>query len=266
MTEVDLRHGRGPASWTAIEVDVGGIESVRTAAFARRVMGELAARSVLPLWQVRVRVTRQWHAPAAHAFLAQANADLAGRRVRVQVRGGTPLAALELLASRLDRRLEWLARAAVGDWLAAPRLPSGPPAAERKVSPRSRADRQVVRHKLCTLAVDVVDHAAFDLVAQDYQFHLFTELGSRQTSVLYRAGPTGLRLAQLAPRGPHRLAPYRAPVTLSSRPAEVVTVAHAVALLERTDRPFQFFLDTDTWRGSAVYRRFDGDYGLLVGV
>ena len=33
-----------------------------------------------------------------------------------------------------------------------------------------------------------------------YDFHLFTEAGTGQDSVLYRSGPTGYRLAQLVPR------------------------------------------------------------------
>ena len=41
----------------------------------------------------------------------------------------------------------------------------------------------------------------------DYEFHLFTEKSSGVTSVIYRAGPTGYRLAQVAPFSVEQLAP-----------------------------------------------------------
>jgi hypothetical protein len=34
--------------------------------------------------------------------------------------------------------------------------------------------------------------------------------------------------------------------------------------LEETETPFQFFLDDATGRGEVAYRRYDGDYGLIL--
>jgi hypothetical protein len=45
-----------------------------------------------------------------------------------------------------------------------------------------------------------VDEAAEEMDELDYDFYRFTEIGSGQESVLYRAGSTGHRLAQLTPQ------------------------------------------------------------------
>ena len=57
------------------------------------------------------------------------------------------------------------------------------------------------RRKSFTLHRRSIDDAARDLDLLDYDFYLFTESGTGQDSVLYRAGATGYRLAQL----PHRV-------------------------------------------------------------
>jgi hypothetical protein len=97
----------------------------------------------------------------------------------------------------------------------------------------------------------------------DDEFHLFTEVGSGQDSVLYRAGDTGYRLAQIAPR-PDDVRMSTTPVTVSAQPAPRLTVDEAVNRLELTGLPFVFFLDADHARGQVLYRRYDGHYGLIT--
>lgn len=44
----------------------------------------------------------------------------------------------------------------------------------------------------------------------------------------------------------------------------MLTVGDAIARLEALGREFLFFLDAGTGRGSVVYHRYDGHYGLIV--
>ncbi|MFI6494437.1 hypothetical protein [Streptomyces sp. NPDC050564] len=60
----------------------------------------------------------------------------------------------------------------------------------------------------------------------DYGFHLFTDIGTGENSVLYRAGPTGYRLAQVHPR-PHLVGPVAVPPAVSDLPAPRMSVAEA---------------------------------------
>jgi hypothetical protein len=130
--------------------------------------------------------------------------------------------------------------------------------------PRPADEREIVRRKSFTLHRCGVDDAALELELLDYDFHLFLEEGTGQDSVLYRAGPTGFRLAQLTPGETGSLAPYETALTTSDQPAPSLTTAEAVGRLNLLDRPFLFFRDADGGRGAVLYHRYDGHYGLLT--
>src|SRR5690606_26951060 len=98
----------------------------------------------------------------------------------------------------------------------------------------------------------------------DYDFHLFTEEGTGMASVLYREGPTGYRLSQVAPTSEDQLAPFELPVTISSTPPPCLTVDQATERLNLTGLPFLFFIDAAQGRASVLYRRYDGHYGLIT--
>lgn len=102
----------------------------------------------------------------------------------------------------------------------------------------------------------------FEMEDMDYDFHLFTELGSEQDSVLYRT-PDGYRMAQIDPH-PEELAEHFVPVTVSERPTPVLTTAEAAERLGTLGLPFLFYLDGERGRGAVLYRRYDGHYGLIT--
>jgi hypothetical protein len=109
-----------------------------------------------------------------------------------------------------------------------------------------------------------VDDAVAEMDRMDYDFHLFTEQGTGQDSVVYRAGPTGYRLARLRPGGTDRIAPHRTAVTVSERPVPRLAVPEAVRRLDLTGTPFLFFRGVDSGRGCLLYHRYDGHYGLIT--
>jgi hypothetical protein len=129
--------------------------------------------------------------------------------------------------------------------------------------PRPVEERQVVRHKSFSLARETPDEAVFEMESMDYDFHLFTDAGSGEDSVIYRAEAAGYRLAQVRPQ-PDRLGTSAVPLAVSTIPAPRMSVPEARNRLDITGFPFVFFADDATGRGSILYHRYDGHYGLIT--
>ncbi len=199
--------------------------------------------------------------------VAQVNVDLNGRTIRSSVARPTLREAIDALHDRLQERLQRLAR----DWEA---LRGGRPGDEQwrhgartaerpEYFPRALDERGLVRHKTFTPSVATVDEAAFDMEMLDYEFHLFTEMGSGQVSVLTRLAGGGFQLAQAEPH-PELVSPGVTPVVVSGERPPVLTDLAAVDRLEQTGWPFVFFRDATSGQGRLLYHRYDGDYGLIT--
>jgi ribosome-associated translation inhibitor RaiA len=223
-----------------------------------------------PVLHARIRLTRSGDPARELPVIIQVNLDVNGRLVRAQVAARSAHEAIDLVHDRVRRRLEGLAR----DWQA---RRGGMPTAEphewrhgRQPArhpdhyPRPAEDRQVVRHKTYELATATPDEAAFDMDLMDYEFHLFTDAGCGRDAVVYRAGPTGYRLAFVGGPPAHLATPTAVPVTVSSRPPPPLSLAEAINQLNGTGRPFLFFADPGSGRGRVLYRRYDGHYGLII--
>ncbi|BBX75710.1 dormancy associated translation inhibitor [Mycobacterium shinjukuense] len=110
--------------------------------------------------------------------------------------------------------------------------------------------------------------AAMD--AMDYDVHLFTDAESGEDAVVYRAGPSGLRLARqrhVYPPGwswSAGSAVPPVPLVVSSRPTPVLTEDSAVGRMCEHGLPFLFFTDPVTGRGRLLYPRYAGDLGLIT--
>lgn len=239
--------------------------------YAREKVSALLGRTHQPVLFARVRVTRLGNPARERPVVAQANLDLNGRVVRVQVSAPTVTEAVDALEatlrSRLERRAEhWEARRGrryhpdPHEW-----RHGDPPSELRPWFPRPAQERQIIRRRSFTVPRCTADEVAIEMDELDYEFHLFTEQGSGQDSVLYRAGPTGYRLAQLTPQ-PDLVIPGYLPVTISEQPAPVLTTEEAIARLNLTGLPFVFYLDADHARGRLLYHRYDGHYGLITPV
>ncbi len=177
--------------------------------------------------------------------------------------------AVYLLRHRLEHRLarlsgSWEARrggmpvAAAHEW-----RHGSEPAHRPDFYPRPADERRVVRHKSFVLSREMPDEAVFEMEAMDYDFHLFTDVATGQDSVVFRAGPTGYRLARVR-RGPDRLGPTAVPMTVSPVPAPSMDLDEAKRRLELTGYPFVFYADSATGRGNVLFHRYDGHYGLIT--
>jgi ribosome-associated translation inhibitor RaiA len=251
-----------------VRVETHGRVPEGSAGLAVAKVGSLLRAAAEPVLSARVTVAVSADPAVARPAVAQATIDLNGRVVRAQAAGQTVRAAIEQMASRLQVRLGREAR----NWAA---LRGTVPVAERgewrhqsiparrpPYFPRPGDQREVISHASYAARPETPDEAVAELDLLDYDFHLFTERSTGQDSVIYRTRG-GYRLAMAHPK-PGRLGPLPDSVTVSQLPAPRLTVREAAERLDAAGQPFTFFVDAGTGRGSLLYHRYDGHYGLLV--
>ncbi|GAA4093268.1 MULTISPECIES: sigma 54 modulation/S30EA ribosomal C-terminal domain-containing protein [Actinomadura] len=259
-----------PTTQVAPEVAVEhrGAVPEGSADYARAKVAAVFGHAPEPVLFARAKLTMAPDPAVDRPAVAQANLDVNGRPVRVQVTAETMREAIDRLHDRLLARLERIGRHA--EYRRGGRPAPDPRewrhGAERTHRPawypRPLEDRELVRHKSFTLATETPDEAAFDLETLDYGFLLFADVETGQDSVIYRA-EGGYRLAQVAPRRSRR-APLAVPLTISAHPAPRLSLLEATERLETSGMPWLFFLDTATGRGNVLYHRYDGHYGLIT--
>lgn len=128
----------------------------------------------------------------------------------------------------------------------------------------------VVRRKSVALQRATPLDAVAVMDAMDYDAHLFTDVETGEDAVVYRAGPSGLRLA----RQRHVYPPGWAwsastsgppvPLIVNSRPTPALTEDAAVCRARDHALHLLFFTDPATGRGNLLYPRYDGNLGLIT--
>lgn len=270
-------------------VAVGAFERL-TGEVVAEARGRIAAAAVAPGVGTLVEALRVRLAAVAGGVLAQVNAEVDGRRIRVQELAAGLGDSLDRAADALRGRIgavtgAWVPRPWPGHRIAAPAAPAVPavlsagpsaatvptggplvglPAVPSAVRPAvAGAGARIARRKEPALVWCSPEAAARTMDAMDYHIHLFTDPATETDAVVYRVGPTGYRLARTVAAGP----PGRrtAPITLSPYGAPRLTEAQAVDRLEAAELPFLFFAHPASGRGRVLYRRFDGRLGLIAG-
>jgi hypothetical protein len=194
---------------------------------------------------------------AAGPVVAQANAYADGRAIRVEATGDPAQAAARVLVARCAARLT----ASSQGW--SPRPWPDPSRASRPGPPLvHRAYGKIVRTKAVVPTVCRLQVAAATMDALDYDVHLFTDEASGEHTVIYRGGPAGYRVAFVRRTTPLHTAGLPLATDFKAAP-ELVPVA-AAARLDTTLLAFLLFADPATGQGCLLYRRYDGDYGLLI--
>lgn len=222
-----------------------------------------------PVIHARVRLTRSADPAVARPVLAQANLYLDGGLARAEATAATAYEAIDLLQAKLRRRLARLAqhwqarrgrqpREEPHEWRHG-RIPARRPS----YFPRPAKDRHIVRHETYSRARTTPAEAAVEMDQMGYDFHLFTDERTGQDAVVFRAGPTGYRLAELVPAPPPDPGQAIA-LTVASRPVPRLHLPQAVAQLDATAVPFLFYAEPTAGRGRVLYRRHDGHYGLVI--
>lgn len=190
---------------------------------------------------------------AGGPMLVQVNVRVCGAPARIQVAGRTAAVAIATAAARLDRHIRRLTTA----W-----EPWPWPDPERGAL-AGPAEGHIARLKRFRLHAGMPCQAAAVLDAMDYDVHLYTDAETGEDAVVYRAGPTGLRLARQRTMRPPST-PVTPPLTINPRTIPDLTPSQAATRLVHGWLPFIFFTDHDTRRGNLLYRRYDGNLGLIT--
>jgi RNA polymerase-binding transcription factor DksA/ribosome-associated translation inhibitor RaiA len=184
--------------------------------------------------------------------LAEAMLDVNGRPVRARVAASTMTEAVDLLEERLRERVRHRVdrlrtrrrrgpASVAGEWRhsqAAAAVPAAPSWVERPAE-----ERRVVRHKTLAPEPMAPDEAAFDMEMLDVDWYLYTDLATGDAVVLWGR-----------PGGGHE----------TVAPVPGLSLDDAVERLEAGGEPFVAYLDGETGRARVLYRRYDGNYGLVT--
>lgn len=263
-----MKRSMPEAPEVTVQMVARGDVSPRDSQYARTKMTKAFGWIREPVLFARVKLTKSANPAVARPALAQANLDVDGHAVRAQVAAATMREAIDLLMDRLRERLarvneHWEARRggkpkpAPHEW-----RHDSEPTHRPDHFPRPVEEREVIRHKSFAATWESVDEAVFEMESMDYDFHLFTDATTNQDSVVYRTEATGYRLAQLAPRT--ETGSFAVPLTVSTVPPPVLSLAGAKEFLDNTGMPFIFFAAEATGRGNVLYHRYDGHYGLIT--
>ncbi len=254
-----------------IDVDVTTRGDLPGAAdHARDKIGRLGRLTHRPVLHATVKLSQHGDPAIERPVIAQANLDVDGRLVRAQVEGATAREAIDRLDAALRHRLEraaahWEARRGA--------VPSSAPHEWRHEAERTRRpgyfprpadERRVIRRKSFALQPCTIDDALVDMELLGYDFHLFCERGTAASAVLYRGGPTGYRVALVAPTSANLLSPFHRRVTVSPQPTPCLTEDEARERLGLLGLPFLFYIDADHGCASVLYHRYDGHYGMIT--
>jgi hypothetical protein len=131
-------------------------------------------------------------------------------------------------------------------------------------------DGVITRRKVYELLRGAPMQAMVVMDAMDYDVHLFTDAETGEDAVVYRAGPSGLRLARqrrmCPPASSLTNSSPRVPLIVNPHPTPTLTEAAAVDCMRDQGPAFLFFTDADMGRGRLLYRRYDGNLGLITPV
>jgi ribosome-associated translation inhibitor RaiA len=233
-------------------VTVHGQVNAKLVALARRKVVRVMRYLKDPVLYARVTLRLEPDPARERPAIAQAMLDVNGRPVRAHASGADMREAVNRLEERLRRQLEILTEHREQQRKRGPaaREPhewrhGDPPDQRTGFYPREAGQRQVVARAATVSRPLTPEEAADEMELLDYDFHLFTDVGTAAAATVWRdrGGAVGW-------------------TPLSAAPA--LTRSEAIAMLEASGEPFVFYRDTASGRGSVLYHRYDGHYGLLA--
>lgn len=211
-----------------------------------------------PVLFVQAKLTQAADPARERPARARATIDVNGDLVRGQVRATTMTEAIDLLADRLRDQLQHRSERRRARRQRGGRADTAAPPTNHDRAPD---EREIVRQKTFAIVPADVDEAIADLVELDYDFFLFLDAETGSDALIERADD-GYRLTRT--REPEPAAALPPGVAVTNHAVPTATVQEIAIRLGDGGEPFVFFVDAATQRGSVLYRRDDGDYGLLT--
>jgi ribosome-associated translation inhibitor RaiA len=233
-----------------VEVDDGFGSDL--ADYARRKVAAALRNTRRPITRVHVRVLRHGDPAREKPVTAHVNVDLDGRPVQARAASETARGVVDLLVQRLRHQLERFDRHR-------DHRRAGPPAAHE---PAAEVEPEIVRHATSSPVPCSVDEAVAEMDDMGLDFHLFVETATGKDALVYRDGPTGLRLTR-SDGGAIPPVSSNLAITVSPQPAPLLDTGEAIERLGLTGLPFLFYLDGEHQRATVLYHRDDGNYGLV---
>ena len=254
-----------PAGAGTVSVHVRGSLPPNAREGLEGALARLARLAPRPLLHARATLERLRDPALERPFVAKARLELAGRAVRAHTAAPSATEAISQLETRLRRVLldvgerEETARregrpVQPGTWRHGDLTVRRPARVERP-----RDERRLVRQPSFAAEPMTPEEAVWELRLLDLEFHLFTDSAAHEEAVVYVRddGTPGLKRIEAG-------GAYVEPFVLDPEPAPTHSSVEAIERLDASREPFLFFVERASGRGSVLYRRDDGHYGLVV--
>jgi hypothetical protein len=193
--------------------------------------------------------------------------DVAGHKLRAEAAASTADEALSWVGRGLDRRLQMISERKRRASKRPPATPGGRWRSHQDPRPhcleRLAEERLLLRRKTYRSADTMtIDDALFSLALLDFRMFLFTDQADGVASIVFETGD-GITLRRIdgSPASPDTLSPR---LIVDRTPAPAMTTLDAVSRMNLDDRPFLYFQDRERRDAAAIYRRFDGHYGMIA--
>lgn len=266
----DLSDPTRPEERLRLAVSAGDGVPASVVDYATAKLRHLASHERDPIHFGEVRLSLEPNPARERPATAEAVLVVNGDPVRAHVAAHDLPEAVDLLEDRMSRRLERHRRRGTdrarrlhghGDheW-----RHGDAPAHRPEYFDRPADERRIVRRKSFTVGEMTCDEAADTLDLLGHDFLLFANLTTGADAVVFYGDDHGLELIDASGRTDAIAADTVAPVRLSHHGTPRGTVEEAVAQLDVDVLPFVFHLDPKTERGSVVYLRYDGHYGVIT--
>jgi ribosome-associated translation inhibitor RaiA len=234
-------------------------------AYARSKLLAIIADASVPVLDTELRLDHHADPARERPNYVEATIDLDGTPVRAHRNAATMSEAIDRTLVRLRRRVEATNELPQARQLRHRDLDSwhhdDRPSERPHIYPRPVGDRELVRRKTFALHPESIEDALYDLETLDHEFFLFVHDETNTEAVVYRIGG-GYGLMQRV-QTPEAIKRVEIAIELGPDPS-TTTLKNALTILDETDAPFEFFVDAASGRGLVAYRRYDGNYGLIL--
>lgn len=230
----------------------------------------VAERAREPIHHIEVRVKLGSNPTHDRPAVAEATIDVNGRPVRAHTAAPTVPEAVDALIDRLRSRLDRFEdrlhqlhlrdRNAVsepGEWHHGDIPPARLPWVDLPFD-----EREVRRTKTFAMTPMSVEEAAFDLDLLDHSFYLFVDEATASDAVI-SVDEDGSLAIQRSAAVPSPVDPGVVALRHIEVAPSTLTEAEAKEFLDVSGDRFVFFVSARSGRGTVLYRRNDGHYGLI---